>query len=74
MTTVGDLRNDGRRLAIDCGHCGRLRYLNMRRFDDSQEVATLAAAMKCTRCLSTDVAVRIIDRDEKTGFWPAERS
>jgi hypothetical protein len=74
MTTVAEIRADGLRLAIDCGHCSRLRYLSMNRFADEDRVEDLAASMKCTRCLSEDVTVRIISRDAKTGFWPAEQA
>lgn len=74
MTTVAEVKNDGLRLAIDCSHCSRVRYLSMNRFNDDDRVEDLAASMKCTRCLSPEVAVRIISRDAKTGFWPAEQS
>lgn len=74
MTTIAEVKNDGLRLVIDCGHCHRVRYLSMNRFGDDENVEDLAAEMKCTRCLDPGVTVRIIHRDEKTGFWPAERS
>ncbi len=74
MTTIADVKDEGLRLAIDCGHCHRMRYLNIGRFDDAMRVEDLAADLKCTRCLDPGVIVRIIHRDAKTGFWPAERS
>lgn len=74
MTTIAEAKEQGLRLAIDCSHCSRMRYLSMNRFGDDQKVEDLAASMKCSRCLSEDVSVRIISRDAKTGFWPAEQA
>lgn len=72
MTTVAEIREEGARLAICCPNCARLRYLAIDRLDQGATLETVAAGLKCTRCLEPDIEVRVMRRDPKTGFWPAE--
>ena len=70
--TVADLSAAGQRLGLYCAHCGRFRYLRPDRLPADTVVADLAQRLACSRCRSTDVAVRSVQRDRRTGFWPAE--
>lgn len=72
MATVAEIRAQGARLAICCPNCARLRYLNIDRLDPTASLEDVAAGLKCTRCLEPEIEVRIMRRDPKTGFWPAE--
>ncbi|ODN72579.1 hypothetical protein [Methylobrevis pamukkalensis] len=69
--TISELNARRMRLAIYCTSCGRQRYLRGP-FPEAAVIADLAAGMTCTRCRSREVEARAIDRDARTGFWPAE--
>ncbi|NVK33245.1 MAG: hypothetical protein HWE23_02120 [Rhodobacteraceae bacterium] len=71
---MAELRANGLRLAIDCPHCNRFRYISDRRFPDDVTLTRLAKKLTCARCQNPEVHVLAISKDEKTGFWPAERS
>ena len=72
MTTVAEIKAEGARLAICCPNCARLRYLNIDRLDQAASLDTVAAGLKCTRCLEPEIEIRVMRRDPKTGYWPAE--
>lgn len=72
--TIGELRQADMRLAIDCHHCHRFRYLKDNRFAETENVSEIAKKLKCARCGSPEVETIAVSRDPQTGYWPAERS
>ncbi|SON57665.1 hypothetical protein HDIA_4124 [Hartmannibacter diazotrophicus] len=69
--TFGDLSARAMRLAILCRSCGRLRYVRST-YPETAVVSDLAKTMQCVRCRSEDVELIGMERDRKSGFWPAE--
>jgi hypothetical protein len=72
MMTVGELRAAGLRLGMYCAACSRFRYLGMDRYEDESLVDEIGKTLICSRCRTRGLAVRAIERDPNTGFWPAE--
>jgi hypothetical protein len=70
--TVGDLRAAGLRLGMHCAACNRFRYLGMDRYEDKSIVSEIGKILICSRCRAHGLEVMAIERDPKTGFWPAE--
>jgi len=70
--TVADLLAGGLRLGLTCGDCGRFRYLRLDRMSAQTVIDDLAQQLACSRCRSAEVALRPVQRDRRTGFWPAE--
>jgi hypothetical protein len=70
--TIGELSAAGQRLAMFCAGCSRFRYMNLNRYEDATVVSEIGATLICSRCLSRAVEARAVERDPKTGHWPAE--
>jgi hypothetical protein len=72
--TIEMLENSDRRLGIVCSHCSRFRYLKLTNYALEDTLSSLTKSLKCSRCGSDEVEAIAIERDEKSGYWPAERS
>jgi DNA-directed RNA polymerase subunit RPC12/RpoP len=72
--TVEMLETSDRRLGIVCSHCSRFRYLKLTNYALEDTLSSLTKSLKCSRCGSDEVEAIAIERDEKSGYWPAERS
>ncbi len=72
VLTIGDLKSAGRRLAMYCSGCVRLRYMNANRYADDVVVSEIGGQLICARCRFKGLETRAVERDLKTGFWPAE--
>ncbi|GGB58936.1 hypothetical protein GCM10011316_33730 [Roseibium aquae] len=70
--TIGGLEASGGRLGLLCRACSRFRYMNSRRYKPDEIVREIAKTLTCARCSSETVETFAVQRDEKTGFWPAE--
>ena len=70
--TIGDLVARGDRLGLYCEACGRFRYIKTDSLSGSLKVKSIAEKLSCIRCWSADVATRSVQRDARTGYWPAE--
>ena len=57
---------------MHCAACSRFRYMKLDRYGDTAKLADISATLTCSRCRSSGVEARAVDRDPKTGFWPAE--
>ncbi len=69
--TVGELKASGLRLGFYCKDCGRMRYIKTT-YPDGELLDDLEKSLRCFRCRSQDIDLRIIERDRESGFWPAE--
>jgi len=74
LITVGELRRSGSRLGMHCAGCSRFRYLGMERYEDDSVVSEIGKTLICRRCQTRGLEVMVVDRDTRTGFWPAEYS
>ncbi|MGV2975209.1 hypothetical protein AB1P65_07125 [Roseibium alexandrii] len=72
--TIEMLETSDRRLGIVCAHCARFRYLKLTNYALEDTLSSLTKSLKCSRCGSDEVEAIAIERDEKSGYWPAERS
>ena len=70
--TIGEVRTSGRRLGMYCQACNRFRYLALDRYEDGTLVGEIGKTLICSRCRSKGVEAKVIERDPKSGFWPAE--
>jgi len=72
--TIEMLETSDRRLGIMCSHCSRFRYLKLTNYALEDTLSSLSKSLKCSRCGSDEVEAVAVERDEKNGYWPAERS
>ncbi|WP_428526808.1 hypothetical protein [Roseibium sp.] len=72
--TIEMLETSDRRLGIVCSHCSRFRYLKLTNYALEDTLSSLTKSLKCSRCGSDEVEAIAVERDEKSGYWPAERS
>jgi Zn finger protein HypA/HybF involved in hydrogenase expression len=72
--TIEMLETSDRRLGIMCSHCARFRYLKLTNYALEDTLSSLTRSLKCSRCGSEEVEAVAVERDDKTGYWPAERS
>jgi hypothetical protein len=72
--TIAELIESGARLGLFCDACSRFRYVRTDGISGELSVAGIAEKLSCVRCWSTTVATRPVQRDPRTGYWPAESS
>jgi hypothetical protein len=70
--TIAELIEIGGRLGLFCDACSRFRYVRTDGISGELSVADIAEKLSCVRCWSPIVSTRPVQRDPKTGYWPAE--